>query len=225
MTISIFSDAYKKEGNKTTPLHTAVMQGQGADEISALIKSDASVDAKNEDGLMPLMLAVQHNNMPAVQILLQHGARASSPNDAGLTALHFAVQAPEIMKLLLAQKSLVDPRAAGRTPLSYAAEKGTPEVVGMLLDAGAQVNLCDASGKTPLFYAQNVEIMQRLLAAGAGFAVKDNQGNTVLLQAVHNREPEKISFLVQNSACGNELVAVTIVILARANIACIRRLP
>lgn len=207
MTISIFSDAYKKEGNKTTPLHTAIIQGLGADEISMLIKNGASVDAKNEDGQTPLMLAAQHSNVPAVQILLQHGARASSPNDAGLTALHFAVHAPEVMQLLLAQKSLIDPRAAGRTPLSYAAEKGTPEVVKMLLDAGAQVNLCDESGKTPLFYAQNIEIMQRLLSAGADLAVKDNQGNTVLAQAVHNRETDNISFLAQHGAGGNELVA------------------
>lgn len=200
-------DIYKKDTNITTPLHTAVKENAASEAIIRLIKSGASVDAKNEDNLTPLMLAVQYKNIPAVQVLLQHGARASAPNDAGLTALHLAVHAPEVMKLLLEQKSLVDPRAEGRTPLSYAAEKGSLEVVSMLLAAGAQLNVCDAQGKTPLFYAQNTEIMQRLLAAGAQLAVKDNQGNTPFLQAVHNNEIEKIAVLVQHGAGSDELVA------------------
>lgn len=51
----------------------------------------------------------------------------------------------------------------------------------ILLAAGAEVNLQDAAGKTPLFYAvkaNNREMIKLLIVHGASVNVKDNEGNT-----------------------------------------------
>jgi ankyrin repeat protein len=46
-----------------------------------------------------------------------------------------------------------------------------PELIGLLLDAGAQTNFRDVNGFTPLFYARmqpdNPELAQLLLSHGA----------------------------------------------------------
>lgn len=42
---------------------------------------------------------------------------------------------------------------AGRTALHLAAEQGHEAAVGLLLDSGADNEICDADGKSPLFLA------------------------------------------------------------------------
>jgi len=58
---------------------------------------------------------------------------------------------PAAVQLLLRAKTKVDARdQVGRTPLSWAAFFGHPDVVRRLLQAGAKVYARDKEGKTPL---------------------------------------------------------------------------
>lgn len=75
---------------------------------------------------------------------------------------------------------------AGRTPMSYAAEKGYESSIRLLIQQGANVESRDSAGRTPLSYAaengQDLSI-RRLLKNGADEESEDNTGRTPLFYA------------------------------------------
>ena len=75
------------------------------------------------------------------------------------------------------------------TPLTAAVSMATPELVKALLDAGADVNVPDVRGMTPLMLAvandrQNIDVIRLLIARGADVNAKSLAGETALDWAV-----------------------------------------
>ena len=136
-------------GGEKTPLHVAVGEGYiclGLRDTSrrrlrvakVLLAGGADPNAVTEYGSMPLHTAVRHGNLPAVEVLLENGADPNAKTGGGVTPLHVAVKT-EVVKVLLAAGA--DPNAQdsdGDTPLRYAADRGTIEIIKLLLAAGAQ---------------------------------------------------------------------------------------
>ena len=78
-----------------------------------------------------------------------------------------------------------DKNNSGGTPLHYAATfSKNPEILSLLIKAGADVNAKDACGNTPLHgaasYNENPEILTILLNAGADVNAKNDGGTTPL---------------------------------------------
>jgi len=79
----------------------------------------------------------------------------------------------------------------GFTPLMWAAGLNpNPEVISVLLKAGAHINARVAGGMTPLMWAvarnRNPEVIAALLDAGADAKAKDRQGRTAFYYAQQN---------------------------------------
>ncbi|KAK4691359.1 hypothetical protein P7C71_g5624, partial [Lecanoromycetidae sp. Uapishka_2] len=72
-----------------TPLHWASWRGHFA-SLSALLKCDASVLCRTNDGNAPIMLAVANNSHQCVQRLIEAGADASVVRDSHWNVLHYA---------------------------------------------------------------------------------------------------------------------------------------
>lgn len=70
------------------------------------------------------------------------------------------------------------PPAAGETALHYAACHDCPGAVGVLLQAGASVGAPTVTSLTPLHLTGSNEAAQLLLAAGANLNVQDGRGRT-----------------------------------------------
>ena len=93
-----------------------------------------------------------------------------------------------------------------RTPLYWAAWNNTsPEVIRLLLKAGADVNAKDEYGNTPLHPAaagSTPEVISVLLKAGADVNAKDDEwGSTPLHNAaLQNENPEVMSVLLKAGA-------------------------
>lgn len=67
------------------------------------------------------------------------------------------------------------------TPLIHAESKDCkPEVVRLLLEAGADPNDCDGFGMFPLMHSRHVQITRMLLEAGADIHAVEPQGRTAL---------------------------------------------
>ena len=92
----------------------------------------------------------------------------------------------------------------GRTPLHIAAEKGYGDVAMFLIENGADVNLTDANGNTPLIFIihkiGNLEITKRLLEKGALVNVQNRTGETALMYAAWRGHSDIAQLLLENRA-------------------------
>ena len=97
---------------------------------------------KGPGGATPLMYAALYGDADAMRLLLAGGADPNSRNEAGATALMWAVDDREKTRLLLEHGADANARSDdGRTPLMIAAGRsGNVEVVRLLLDHGASAS-------------------------------------------------------------------------------------
>ena len=150
------------------PLHEAASRGD-ADSIRKL--GAAAIDAPDEKGLTPLVLAIQNGHPECAALLLQMGA---NPNAGNWTALHEAALNGDLVSLQALLQRKADPNRREKqnkgTPLHVACFQGHLEICRVLVRAGAQLNLRDGEGLTPLFHAKDqghADLIKFLKAAGA----------------------------------------------------------
>ena len=151
-----------------TDLAGAVGVGDAGSVVAAL-DSGAAVDARDSDGLTPLMIAACHARTDLVKLLLDAGADLfTTDSRAGATALHKACQggSAEVVRLLLGAGAFVDAVAAstGHTPLMDAVWFKQPDVVAVLLEHGASLNLGTHYGFS---FLEHLEFESRFSGAGA----------------------------------------------------------
>jgi len=126
-------------------------------ECADLLKNGLSVNATDDTGQTPLMVATMKGRLDMTRFLIERGADVNQSSDAGLTALHYAAleNHDQIARLLLDNNASVDPTMSysstdgnykkepyvweyiGATPLLIAVEAGNVDVVSVLIDAGA----------------------------------------------------------------------------------------
>ena len=144
------------------PKATRMMEALRAGDEPAfkkLVSEDPTAcKLKGLEGSTPLMYAALYGNSDCVRLLLENGADPNSRNEAGTTALMWALADAEKTRLLLDHKADVNARSDdGRTPLIIAASQyGSGAVVKLLLDRGANPAVKCASylgEMTPLSYA------------------------------------------------------------------------
>jgi ankyrin repeat protein len=121
----------------------------------------------------------------AVRLYLHEGYTPNAVNLRGDSLLILAAYKghAEIVRLLLSEPGVeVDFRnGMGFTALSGAAFKGETEIMGQLVEAGADVNAEGAGGKTGLMFAVltgRFDATKLLLGRGASKSVVDINGNT-----------------------------------------------
>jgi ankyrin repeat protein len=164
---------------------------------------------KGPGGATPLMYAALYGDADSVELVLERGVDPNVRNEAGATALMWAVDDPEKTRLLLQSGADVNARSEdGRTPLSIAAGRyGSSAVVELMLDHGASPAVKNPSYKgamTPLREAADVgdEATLRLLIA-RGLAVKDG-ASLALVSALNANDAGCVDLLI-NSADPNTM--------------------
>ncbi|KAL0944581.1 uncharacterized protein CTRU02_202468 [Colletotrichum truncatum] len=142
-----------------TPLHYAARCNM-AEVVEILIKHEAGMDIETTKGDNAFMMACGFGNIEVVKVLLKNGTDPSTRNSAnGQTGLHVAADRGDtsLIKILLetrARDTLLNALDEdGNTPLiiSLMAEQTT--VAKMLLEQGAQSDLANKVGCTPLWIA------------------------------------------------------------------------
>ena len=127
-----------------------------ADRVQVLLDGGAAVGEKGEvAGRTALHWAVVGGYVDLVRLLLEHGAPVDARDVHGNSPLVFARDNPEIVRLLLA--SGADPNAEagyGFTTFLCLAGTAKPEVLGLLLDAGANLKAKSADGRGVLEHAK-----------------------------------------------------------------------
>lgn len=122
-----------------------------------------------------------------------------------------AVKAGDIEALsrALQQGAHVDSKDGyNETPLIYAAQGTSVEIVMLLLDSGARVDHKGEDGWTPLFYAVNrdrADIAKLLIDRGANIDAVDKRGHTVFYLAVSKRNAVIVEYLAVRGVKVNTL--------------------
>ena len=156
-----------------TTLHHACWKEQ-SEVVKVLLEKDpSSVNKPNDEGEVPLILAVRRANLMIAELLLAAGARPDCADADGVGPLHIAADAGDLFigKALLAAGASMNLKASdGQTPLILAARSGKNDFTAMLIEMGAEVNSVDNEQHSALYYASEAgytEIVEQLLMAGA----------------------------------------------------------
>ncbi|OWS68884.1 ankyrin repeat domain-containing protein [Polynucleobacter campilacus] len=109
------------------------------------------VDLSDKNGETPLMMASIDGNLPLVKTLvIGHKAQL---DHIGWTPLHYACAKGqlEVSQFLIANGAIVDSMSLGNTtPLMMAVQSGNEQLVKLLLDKGADLQLRNSQGLTAI---------------------------------------------------------------------------
>ena len=140
-----------------------------------LLEAGADASMTGEDGQTSLMRALPFLQEvgPAenIQCLYELGANLDVADNEGRTALSYAAERshiPVIQTLLDVKANPNKIDGKGRTPLHYAAARSS-RIVQLFILAGADAEVQDSQGKTPIDLARqasSIELMKRAIAAG-----------------------------------------------------------
>lgn len=173
-----------------TPLIVAASANGTTDVVRLLLAKGADVNAADAVGITPLIAATVVDNVEVAKELLAHGADPHATARVGHAATPLMGAAingnVELVRALLVHKPDLAVMSADRTvtvkngPVRYgnltalhaAVTGGNPEVVKLLLRAGAPIDALDTRGTTPLMWAVATDrprpaIVRLLLAHGA----------------------------------------------------------
>lgn len=169
------------EGRKL--IHIAAA-GKSVGTVALLIEKGADVNAKIDNGRTPIY---EVNNIEVAKYLMGVGADIGAKTDSGGTPLILAVwegKNREIVDLFINEikKKKLDINEKsnyGITALHYSGFHDA-EIAKLLIDNGADPNIVDKLGKTPLHWSNSMDVTKVMVENGGyrSIAVKNKEGLT-----------------------------------------------
>uniref|UniRef100_A0A8D8UUR8 Ankyrin repeat and KH domain-containing protein 1 n=1 Tax=Cacopsylla melanoneura TaxID=428564 RepID=A0A8D8UUR8_9HEMI len=162
------------ETNRNTALTLACFQGRH-EVVSLLLDRKANVEHRAKTGLTPLMEAASGGYVEVGRVLLDKGADVNAP-----------------------------PVPSSRdTALTIAADKGHCRFVELLLSKGAQVEVKNKKGNSPLWLAANgghLSVVELLCKHGADIDSQDNRKVSCLMAAFRKGHVKAVRWMVNHVA-------------------------
>lgn len=137
-------------------------------------------DDGNRFGDTPLMKAANQGKIKYCKLLVSAGANVNAQSTGKLNSFK-----------------------KGATALYWATYQNRPEIVTLLLQNNALVDLANWHNTTPLIVAArhgSIECAKLLIAAGANVNAQKKHGNNVLYYAQRNNNPQLIQLLLDAGA-------------------------
>jgi len=155
-------------GGKTAIFYAALAGSGYQDCVEMLIDAGADLDLRDNRGNTVLMLvAAAENNYQILNLLIQAGASTTGLESIQLIQAATAGNIDRVQSILATKVNLDLDRGAA---IGKAAAAGHTEIVKLLIQAGANVNLSDRAGFTPIAsaaYSGHGQIVKLLIDAGA----------------------------------------------------------
>jgi ankyrin repeat protein len=178
-----------KTGRGETALHFAASIGVREAVIRLLLKRGADIEAKNNKGWTPLFIAATRKREDMVKYLLARGANIQATDNSDKTILHHLVklkaQISLIQRFVNCGINLDAKDESGETALLLAVNARQKDVITLLLENRADIQVTTNNGVTPLHNAVdqfNVSqsIVTLLLKSGADVTARTMDGKEAL---------------------------------------------
>jgi ankyrin repeat protein len=212
--------------NQNQAIHVATANSYD-DIVQKLLNKNVDINARDNLGNTPLLIAIRHDDARLTKLLLNNKADYNLDNKRRVSALELAqTRADPDVKKVFAQKgikfegkqrltsnvSIKDFEKSisqssslykGWPILSIACLLGEEDIAQQLLKQGANVNASDSSGFTALHRASSknqVKTVKLLLANGAVINAKNDKGETPVFLAAETGGLETVEYLVAKGA-------------------------
>ena len=191
--VSKGGDINERDVNGNTALHWISSQHffeMKNEFLNSLLENNIDLSAKNYDGNTPLHFSCMYSNIPLVKSLLDNNVDPNIKNKNKITSLHYVCNNPEV------------------TDNTGSSTRRAEEIIELLLEHGADINIEDSVGKTPLHYAASTNMdrlapfVQFILDNGADIDAQDISLETPLHEAV-NGSTAIIELLLSSGANPN----------------------
>ena len=189
-------------------LHPAVLAGD-ADKGRHLLALGADVEARDSQGLTPLMTAASKGKEDCARLLIAAGADCNAKEPGGDTALLMAAQEDETAcaLLLIENGARIDEKGAdGVTPLLATMGQGYVNTALVLIEKGADVDEQSDEGNPALVIAAASDnaalnaVAIALINKGAQLDVTGPAGTTPLICAAWGANTSLVKYLADKGA-------------------------
>ena len=215
--------AYLTQTSK--PLHKAVIQ-DNQQMVKRLLAAGSDIHEIDEAGMLPLTYAVLLDDQEMATLLLENGADINRLDtnvnfweqlgiwgwghtvgqEGGWAALHYitATGSEQMLQFLLQHGADVDikEKEHGNSPIFMAVQVDRPDMLKILIEAGADLTLNNKIGRTLLHSLAargKIDYIKLLLENGADIDV-GKPGTTPLMTAADLGEDDTMIFLLENGA-------------------------
>jgi len=178
--------------------------------VEVLVNSKADVNIKSKSGDTCLIVAISQNHTETIDLLLSAGADVNATDKQDQTALDICCKKGrnKFCEMLINAGGDIDHQTIGRkTPLHIALKQENLELVNILLDNRACVNITDDDEDTALTLCAKkprIKELQRILEMGCDI----NHKNALDLAAIHyacNQLEFDIVRLLMSSNCDMQI--------------------
>ena len=183
------------------PIFVGAFRGDTTLIDRSLQKNPKDVLARNNNGDTALHLAARAGNAAVVRLLLYRGARVNARRKYEVLVLLsdlYPAGATFFFRAWL-DRMVWAPVKNGGTALHLAAQYGHTDVVRVLLEHGARVDMRDPSGWRPLHWAAytgRTAIARLLITARADVNAKTYDGRTPLRLAIQKKRHDVARLLI-----------------------------
>jgi len=173
----------------------------GCEEVaSTLLAASANYLTADNEGRTACMWAARHGHLAMVETLLANGLNLLQVDEAGLTVYDHAQEQLEMRSLIAAVQQVND-------ELQVAVRNNDVEAVKAAIEEGADVNVHDEEGWTPLMWAalhQSLDMVQLVIRHGANPNLVDERGEVLrMLNTDHLAVGESV---IEFGTCNERLL-------------------
>ncbi len=164
-----FTHGLTAAANGEEPMLRNKQEVDSASTCRLLLQHGASVNHTDASGSTPLIIAARVSEPENVRLLLEHGADVNACNNEGHTPLISALLPTAEKMRLTFSPTTVEARQRTMQCVTPLLEKQAliEQTVRLLLDAGADTTLRDATGRNAFDYANTPELRALLIRGGS----------------------------------------------------------